>query len=104
VYRALSAKPEVNEFPIETYLEKSASPAENFAPETPRNDSVGYTAGLSYKVNSKLSIDASFLYLHFEEIDNSYDWIANGDGTYSTFGGTYKSNVFAPGIGISYKL
>ena len=75
-----------------------------FAPETPRNDSVGYTAGISYHVNDKLAIDASFLYLHFDEIDNSYDWIDNGDGTFSSFGGTYKSNVFAPGIGVSYKL
>jgi len=74
-----------------------------FAPETPRNESTGYTAGLSYKINDKLSIDASFLYLHFEEIDNSYDYYQEG-GQNVPFGGTYKSSVIAPGIGISYKL
>ncbi|MDC3388327.1 outer membrane protein transport protein [Flavobacteriaceae bacterium] len=82
------------------------SPVEDgyFAPETPRNDSVGYTAGLSYRINDKFSIDASFLYLSFDETDNSYDYIQNPDGSYSSFGGTYKSSVFSPGIGISYKL
>jgi len=86
------------------YFDESPVQDGYFAPETPRNDSVGYTAGLSYQVNKKLSIDASFLYLQFDETDNSYDWIDNGDGTYSSFGGTYKSSVFSPGIGISYKL
>jgi long-chain fatty acid transport protein len=82
------------------------SPVEDgyFAPETPRNDSVGYTAGLSYRINDKFSVDASFLYLSFDETDNSYDYIQNPDGSYSSFGGTYKSSVFSPGIGISYKL
>lgn len=81
------------------------SPVEDgyFAPETPRNDSTGYTAGLSYKVNDKLSIDASFLYLHFDEVDNSYDhYQENGQNV--PFEGTYKSSVIAPGIGLSYKL
>ncbi|MFD0965125.1 OmpP1/FadL family transporter [Pseudofulvibacter geojedonensis] len=86
------------------YFDESPVQDGYFAPETPRNDSVGYTAGLSYHVNDKLSIDASFLYLHFKEIDNSYDYIDNGNGTFSSFGGTYKSSVFAPGIGVSYKL
>ena len=86
------------------YFDESPVQDGYFAPETPRNDSVGYTAGISYQVNDKLAIDASFLYLHFDEIDNSYDWIDNGNGTFSSFGGTYKSNVFAPGLGLSYKL
>ena len=86
------------------YFDESPVQDGYFAPETPRNDSVGYTAGLSYHVNDKLSIDASFLYLHFKETNNSYDYIPNGDGTFSSFGGTYKSSVFAPGIGLSYKL
>jgi long-chain fatty acid transport protein len=82
------------------------SPVQNgyFAPETPRNDSVGYTGGFTYQVNSKLGIDMSFLYLHFDEVDNSYDYF--DDPTTNTgltsFGGTYKSSVFSPGIGITY--
>jgi len=85
------------------YFDQSPVQDGYFAPETPRNDSVGYTAGLSFKVNDKLSIDASFLYLHFEEIDNSYDHYQES-GQNAPFEGTYKSSVIAPGIGLSYKL
>jgi len=74
-----------------------------FAPETPRNDSEGYTAGLSYQVNDKLAIDASFLYLRFQEVDASYDYYQE-NGQNVPFEGTYKSNAFLPGIGVTYKL
>ena len=85
------------------YFDQSPVQDGYFAPETPRNDSVGYTAGLSFKVNDKLSIDASFLYLHFDEIDNSYDHYQES-GQNAPFEGTYKSSVIAPGLGLSYKL
>ncbi len=82
------------------------SPVQNgyFAPETPRNDSVGYTGGFTYQINSKLGIDMSFLYLHFDEIDNSYNYYDDPltSTGYTKFGGTYKSSVFAPGIGVTY--
>ena len=82
------------------------SPVQNgyFAPETPRNDSNGYTGGLTYQINDKLGIDFSFLYLHFNETNNSYDYYDDPTTTtgYTTFGGTYKSSVFSPGIGITY--
>ena len=56
------------------YFDESPVQDGYFAPETPRNDSMGYTGGLTYQVNSKLGIDFSFLYLHFDEVDNSYDY------------------------------
>jgi len=80
------------------YFDESPVQDGYFAPETPRNDSMGYTGGLTYQVNSKLGIDVSFLYLHFDEVDNSYDYVSDG----SSFGGRYKSVVFSPGIGITY--
>ncbi len=74
-----------------------------FAPETPRNDSQGYTTGLTYDINDNLSIDASFLYLRFSEVNASYNsYVENGNNV--PFSGTYSSNSFIPGIGISYKL
>jgi long-chain fatty acid transport protein len=75
------------------------SPVQNgyFAPETPRNDGMGFTGGLTYQLNDKFGIDASFLYLQFDEITNSYDYNAQG-----VFKGTYKSSVFSPGVGITY--
>ena len=80
------------------YFDESPVQDGYFAPETPRNDSMGYTGGLTYQVNSKLGVDFSFLYLHFDEVDNSYDYSSSG----SPFGGTYKSVVFSPGVGITY--
>ncbi|RFN59637.1 OmpP1/FadL family transporter [Marixanthomonas ophiurae] len=74
-----------------------------FAPETPRNDSSGYTAGLTVNVGKHFQIDASFLYLHFKEVDASYDYHFD-QGVRAPFSGTYKSSAFVPGLGVSYKL
>jgi long-chain fatty acid transport protein len=81
------------------------SPVQNgyFAPETPRNNSTGYTGGLTYKLNKNLGVDFSFLYLHFDEINNSYNYYYE-NGNAIPFGGTYKSSVFSPGVGISYSF
>lgn len=85
------------------YFDESPVQAGFFAPETPRNDSNGYTAGLTFNVSDHLQIDASFLYLHFTEIDASYDAYIES-GVAAPFGGTYKSNAFVPGLGLTYKL
>ncbi|NBC58370.1 MAG: porin [Bacteroidetes bacterium] len=85
------------------YYDQTPVQSNFFAPETPRNDSQGYTAGLTYDVSEKLSIDASFLYLRFKEVNASYDGYTE-NGSTVPFSGTYKSNSFIPGIGISYKL
>jgi long-chain fatty acid transport protein len=86
------------------YIDESPVQGGYFAPETPRNDSVGYTGGFTYQINSKLGIDMSFLYLHFDEVNNSYDYFDDPTTTngLTSFGGTYKSSVFSPGIGITY--
>lgn len=74
-----------------------------FAPETPRNDSNGFTGGLSFAINDQIAIDASLLYLRFQEVDASYDpYVENGQQ--APFEGTYNSNAFLPGIGLTYKL
>lgn len=86
------------------YFDESPVQDGYFAPETPRNDSMGYTGGLTYQLNSKLGVDFSFLYLHFDEIDNSYNHSTDpiSGQPNPDFGGTYKSVVFSPGIGITY--
>ncbi len=85
------------------YFDESPVQDGYFAPETPRNDSNGYTAGLTLNVTDRLGIDASFLYLHFKEVDASYDFYTE-NGQSVPFRGTYKSNAFAPGLGLTYKL
>lgn len=84
------------------YFDESPVQSGRFAPETPRNDSHNFTTGLSYNVNEKLSIDASFAYLHFKEIDESY--VNTFSPSTPAFEGTYRSNAFLFGLGVTYKL
>lgn len=86
------------------YLDESPVQAGYFAPETPRNDSMGFTGGLSLEVTSRLAIDASFAYIRFAEVDASYDHYIDENGQNVPFGGTYKSIAFIPGLGVTYKL
>lgn len=86
------------------YLDESPVQPGYFAPETPRNDSMGFTGGLSLDVTSRLAIDASFAYIRFDEVDASYDQYVDENGQNVPFGGTYKSVAFIPGLGVTYKL
>ncbi|MBL7004333.1 MAG: outer membrane protein transport protein [Gammaproteobacteria bacterium] len=73
-----------------------------FAPETPRNDAVGYTLGATYKVQQNLELDFSFLVLKFDEIDASYDHILQTDGSSQSFAGSYHSQAITYGFGLNY--
>jgi long-chain fatty acid transport protein len=64
---------------------------------------MGFTAGLSLDVTSRLAIDASFAYIRFDEVDASYDYYTE-NGVTVPFEGTYKSVAFIPGLGVTYKL
>lgn len=86
------------------YFDESPVQPGYFAPETPRNDSMGFTGGLSLDVTSRLAIDASFAYIRFDEVDASYDQYIDENGQNVPFGGTYKSVAFIPGLGVTYKL
>ncbi|WZL90095.1 outer membrane protein transport protein [Salinimicrobium sp. 3283s] len=88
------------------YFDESPVQEGYFAPETPRNDSMGFTAGLSLDVTSRLAIDASFAYIRFDEVDAVYNPNPQDFPDYEgvPFGGTYKSVAFIPGIGVTYKM
>ncbi|WP_310992862.1 OmpP1/FadL family transporter [Aequorivita marina] len=85
------------------YFDESPVREGYFAPETPRNDSNNFTAGLTVNIGEHLQIDASFLYSHFKEVNASYDHYYE-DGVAVPFKGTYKTNAFVPGLGLTYKL
>ena len=85
------------------YFDESPVQEGFFAPETPRNDSNGYTGGLSFQISDRFALDASFLYLRFEEVDASYDFYFE-NGQQVPFEGTYKSAAFLPGLGVTYKM
>jgi len=84
------------------YLDKSPIKDGFFAPETPRNDSTGYTFGTTYQHSQGLSLDFSFLYLAFSETDNSYDFFVDSSGVTQPFSGTYQTNAYNFGFGLTY--
>lgn len=84
------------------YFDESPVRDGYFAPETPRNDSIGYTAGASYKYSENLELDVSLLILTFDETDNSYDFYEENGNTIP-FEGTYDSSVTSIGFGLSYR-
>ena len=83
------------------YFDESPVPDGSFAPETPRNDAIGYTAGLTYNASKNLEIDASLLILTFDDEFNSYDFYEEF-GTTIPFGGIYDSVANALGVGLRY--
>jgi long-chain fatty acid transport protein len=85
------------------YFDKSPIGDGYFAPETPRNDSTGLTAGASYEMSNNLELDFSFLYLMFDELNGSYDHYDQSGSTIS-FGGDYTSTVTTIGFGLNYKF
>jgi len=77
-----------------------------YTPETARNDSIGLTAGASFKLSKRLDLDFSFLYLIFKEFNGSYDFVGHDDDPLTTdtsFGGDYISTVTTFGFGLNYK-
>lgn len=85
------------------YYDETPVRAGYFAPETPRNSSDNFTAGLTFNVSPSFQIDAAFAYTHMKQVNASYDYYFE-DGFAVPFSGTYKTNAFIPGIGITYKL
>ena len=84
------------------YFDESPVQDGYFAPETPRNDAIGYTAGATYNYSKNLQLDVSVLILTFDDEENSYDYYEEG-GVTIPFGGTYDSAANSIGFGLSYK-
>ncbi len=85
------------------YFDESPVQSGFFAPETPRNDSNNYTFGLGYRLNNRFTLDASFLYLSFKEINESYTGYSE-NGVPAPFAGTFKTTGFVAGIGLTYSM
>lgn len=78
------------------YYDPSPVPDDFLNPQTPSMNQIGLSAGLSVFPLKGFSIDAAFLYIMGLE----------REGTYSpeNFSGSYRTNVYIPGIGLSYNF
>ncbi|MBU6119748.1 OmpP1/FadL family transporter [Hymenobacter siberiensis] len=72
-------------------------------PETPDADRVILTAGLSYQVTEHFGVDASFLFEDFLKRTQTQAQLLD-NGTTDRLAGTYKTQVYVPGIGLHYKF
>ncbi|MBN1198925.1 MAG: outer membrane protein transport protein [Bacteroidales bacterium] len=78
------------------YYDPSPVPDDYLNPQTPSMNQIGLSAGLSVFPLKGFSIDAAFLYIMGLE----------REGTYSpeNFSGSYRTNVYIPGIGLTYNF
>jgi len=78
------------------YYDPAPTNEKYFTPETVSLNTIAFTLGLSYQPLENLSIDLSYLQLHGMEDVKSYEP--------NKFTGTYKTQTYIPGIGISYSF
>ena len=72
-------------------------------PETPDADRVIGTAGITYQPTPHLGIDASFQFEHFQKRTQTQSDLLN-NGTTDRVAGTYRTDIFIPGIGVRYSF
>jgi long-chain fatty acid transport protein len=72
-------------------------------PETPDADRIGFTAGIGYEFAQRFGIDASFLYEDFMKRSQSQADLVSL-GTADRVAGTYKTNIFVPGVQLYVKF
>ncbi len=78
------------------YYDETPIPADYLTPETPGTNKTGISAGLSYALNARLSLDASLLYISGEERNDGYAPL--------NFYGTYNTSAWIPGFGLSWNF
>jgi len=90
------------------YFDETPVQSGYFAPETPRADSNNFTIGGGFNITESLRVDVAFLYIHFKEIEESYDHYrepgVTPDKTAVPFGGQWKTSGFVPSFGLTYRL
>ena len=72
-------------------------------PETPDNDRVALTTGLSYDVTPKFGIDASYQFIQILKRTQTQQQLLD-NGTTDRVAGTYNAYISVPGVGIHYKF
>lgn len=73
------------------------------SPETPDADRLIGTAGVTYQPTPHLGIDASFQFERFMKRTQTQADLLN-NGTTDRVAGTYRTDIFIPGIGVRYSF
>ena len=76
------------------YFDQSPVKAGYLTPETPDENKIGITAGITFNVTKMIHVDGSLLYIEgMKRTDTNIE---------TQFGGTYKSKAVVPGIGLEW--
>jgi long-chain fatty acid transport protein len=78
------------------YYDETPIPVDYLTPETPGSNKTGISTGLSFSLNSNLTVDASLLYITAEERTDGYAPL--------NYYGTYNSSAWIPGVGLSWSF
>ena len=76
------------------YLDETPVPSNYVTPETARNDALGLTAGLSYRVSENMELDGSLLIIRHDEFEGEYEP--------ENFEGEWQPSAVAIGFGLNY--
>lgn len=78
------------------YFDETPVSEDYLNPETPGMNKIGMSTGASYMLNDKLTVDLSLLFIVGLDRDASY--------LPANFSGTYDSQAFLPGVGLTYSF
>jgi long-chain fatty acid transport protein len=87
------------------YFDQTPTNKMYYSPETPGADKVGVSVGFSYKLTSKLSLDATLLYNEGKKV-TATEANPTSQAIYGAqgFAGEYKYKAWLPGVGITYNF
>jgi long-chain fatty acid transport protein len=78
------------------YYDATPTNKEYYTPETPGANKIGITGGATIRPFENFEIDLSMLYIHGQKREAEY--------VPDNFKGTYYTNAFIPGIGLTYSF
>lgn len=84
------------------YYDQTPIRENNFNPETPGMDKLGFSGGLSFSPYKNLQLDLAFLYIHGLSRDGSYTQKNVLTQQPEVFSGHYKTTALSASIGIAY--
>lgn len=86
------------------YFDQSPIRSDNYNPETPGMNKMGFSGGLSFEPVENFQIDFAFLYIQGFCRNGSYNFTNVVTKQAEVFSGRYHSNAYTASLGLSYKF
>lgn len=86
------------------YFDQSPIRSDNYNPETPGMNKMGFSGGLTFEPVENFQIDFAFLYIQGFCRDGSYNFTNVVTKQSEVFSGRYHSNAYTASLGLAYKF